>query len=232
MGSAGRGKGDQDPEHESREPEPELRVEPLPPAPGSQPLVRTFVAVELPAEVRAWLAETEAGLSARAARAGLGRGVRWVKPSGIHLTLKFLGGTSPRLLPEIERRLAVALAGQRRFSLETSKLGVFPGLRAPRVLWVGLAGGVGELAAVQQRVEEAIAPLGFPTEARAFSPHLTLARVHESVGPAERQLLGEVVRGYSLAAARRFGVAEVSLMRSELSPRGARYSRLLAVPLA
>lgn len=225
MGSAGRSRRDQNPEPGGRAQGPEGHAEP-------QPLVRTFVAVELPEEVRAWLAEAQAGLAARTARAGLGRGVRWVEPSGIHLTLKFLGGTSPRLLPEIERRLAVALAGQRRFSLEASRLGVFPGLRAPRVLWVGLAGGLEELAAVQQRVEEAIAPLGFPTEARAFSPHLTLARVHESVGPAERQLLGEVVRGYSLAAARRFEVAEVSLMRSELSPRGARYSRLLAVPLA
>lgn len=193
--------------------------------------IRTFVAVELPADVLEWLAQVQAGLMDRATRAGIGRGIKWANPSGIHLTLKFLGATPRELVPEIERRLAKHLAGQRRLALETAGLGVFPGYRAPRVLWVGLTGDLAELGTVQRLVEEAIAPLGYPTEARAFSPHLTLARVGESMGPAERQLLGEVVRGVTARASRRFEVGEISLMRSELSRAGARYSRLLAVPL-
>jgi 2'-5' RNA ligase len=193
--------------------------------------IRTFVAIELPPDVLAWLGESQAGVTARAVRVGVGRGVKWASPSGVHLTLKFIGGTPPELVPEIERRLGAALAGRRRFALATAGLGVFPNLRAPRVIWVGLAGELPELTVVQRQVEEAIAPLGYPAEARGFSPHLTLARVQEWVGPADRQLLGEVVRGYSLPAPRRFEVAEVSLIRSELGRAGARYTRLLAVPL-
>lgn len=193
--------------------------------------LRGFVAVELPEPVLAALTEIQAALGARVSRAGLGRGVRWVNPSGIHLTLKFLGGTPSHLLPVIERNLAAKLAGQRPFPLELSGLGVFPGFQAPRVLWVGIAGDLAELAAIQRKVEEAISPLGFPPESRAYSPHLTLGRVDEAMKRAERQLLGEIVRGSQLAPRGQFEVTQISLMRSELSPAGARYSRLLAVPL-
>ncbi len=194
-------------------------------------MLRTFVAIELPDGVLAALEEVQAALSARAARAGVGRGLKWVGASGIHLTLKFLGPTGASLVPEIERRLATGLAGQRSLSLGLAGLGVFPSSRAPRVLWVGLAGDLVGLGEIQRLVEGAIAPLGYPTESRPFSPHRTLARVGDAVGPADRQVLGELVRAFDRPPSASFVAAEVSLMRSELSPAGARYSRLFGVPL-
>ncbi len=193
--------------------------------------LRTFVAVELPEQVLAALGQAQAGLSARATRAGVGRSVRWVSPSGIHLTLKFLGDTPASLVPEIQSRLAAGLSGQRRLAVSLSGLGVFPSLRAPRVLWVGLAGDLAGLAELQRRVEDAIGPLGYPADSRPFSPHLTLARVGEAASPSDRQVLGEIVRSYSPAPVGQIEVGDVSLMRSELSRAGPRYTRLLAVGL-
>jgi RNA 2',3'-cyclic 3'-phosphodiesterase len=96
----------------------------------------------------------------------------------------------------------------------------------PRVLWAGLATGAEAAAALATRVDEAVATLGFKREARTFSPHVTLGRVRQ---PHAQPRLRE-----ALAATRVLGtveVARVSLMRSDLSPRGARYTELAAVPL-
>jgi RNA 2',3'-cyclic 3'-phosphodiesterase len=194
--------------------------------------VRAFVAVELPDEIRAALTDIRGTLSERVARAGVDRGVRWTDPAGVHLTLKFLGATSPPLLPDIERRLAEALVGQPRFSIELSGIGAFPNLRSPRVLWVGLGGDVESLAVAQRLVEAAISPLGFPTEARPFSPHLTLARLNDWVTPPDRQVIGEIVARQRWRWQGRFEVTEISLMRSELVRGGARYTQLLDLPLA
>ena len=164
-------------------------------------------------------------------RAGVDRGLRWTAPDGVHLTLKFLGETSSRLLPAIERRLVESLAGQRRFPLELSGLGVFPGARSPRVIWVGLGGDLDALAAAQRQVEEAMSPLGFAPERRPFSPHLTLARLNDWGAPLERQAIGEIVAGQKWRWSGRFEATVVSLVRSELGRGGARYTQLLAVPL-
>jgi 2'-5' RNA ligase len=193
--------------------------------------LRTFVAIELPPAVHEALGQTQSLLASRMARAGVDRAVRWVNPSAIHLTLKFLGPTPAGLLPDVEARLVASLAGRRQFALDLAGLGVFPSPGAPRVLWVGLAGQIDDLMAVQRLVEEALSPLGYPTDARRFSPHLTLARVNDWAGAADRQFIGEAVRNAGVSPAGRVEVAEVSLMRSELGRGGARYSRLLAVAL-
>lgn len=194
--------------------------------------VRAFVAVELPTTALEALAQAQSALAAQLDRIGARRAVRWVNPTGIHLTLKFLGNTPSGLLSEIETRLASTLAGRPEFSLELSGLGVFPSARATRVLWVGLAGELPALGAVQRLVEEAVSPLGYPTEARPFVPHLTLGRVSDSASLAERQAIGEVVQKSGPPPVGRFAVSEVSLIRSELSRSGARYSRLFAVSLS
>ena len=151
--------------------------------------LRTFVAIELPAEVRAAIAAAQAELrGALGDRAG---SVRWVNPAGAHLTLKFLGDTPESAVPGVEAALRAALAGTAAFDLRTGALGCFPSGRAPRVLWLGLDGDLAPLTAARDAVEAAIAPLGWPTEARPFSPHLTLGRLRPEASPAERAGIGK-----------------------------------------
>lgn len=189
--------------------------------------LRAFVAVELPEDVMAAVDRAQRSLAARLG----GRMCRWTRSEGIHLTLKFLGDTPADMVPEIERRLREALSGVPAFTLALAPLGVFPNASAPRVVWIGLSGDLQALHSIQRRVEEAISPLGYPTEQRPFSPHLTLGRVADFASPADRREIGAAVETASPPPQVRFDVGEVSLIRSELGPGGARYTRLANVTL-
>ena len=187
--------------------------------------IRSFVAVELPEPVRAALGRIQEG-----AKGTAGGAVKWASPGGIHLTLKFLGNVDEEKVPQLVQALTGACEGSGTFELALSKLGVFPGPTRPRVAWVGLSGGVPELLRLQERVEKALSPFGFPREERAFTPHLTLARVREYVSVEEARAFGE---GFLKATpeAVSFRVEGISLMRSQLAPSGAVYSVLAFIPL-
>jgi 2'-5' RNA ligase len=189
--------------------------------------LRLFVACELPPEMRAALAALQDTLR----RQGVPP-VRWVRPEGIHLTLKFLGSVPAERVAGICAALAPIVEGIRPLAFSLGALGTFGGRRGARVLWVAVEGDVPRVAELQRRVEAALAPLGFPTEDRAFSPHLTLARVPENVGADERQRLWDLAKAASAPEAAPVIIREVSLMRSILGPGGAVYQRLAAFPLS
>ena len=187
--------------------------------------IRSFVAMELPEEVRAALGNLQKEVTG----AG-GVGVKWVAPAGIHLTLKFLGYVEEAKVPALVQALTRACEGFGPFELALSGLGVFPSPSRPRVAWVGLSGGVERLLRLQGGVEKALSPFGFPREERAFTPHLTLARLREGVAPQEARAFGEAFLGTSPEAVS-FKVEGISLMRSQLTPSGAIYTRLAFIPL-
>jgi len=188
--------------------------------------LRLFVAIELPGEVRSVLSKMQHDLQRDAALARL----RWVRPEGIHLTLKFLGAVPAEKRGDIEAAVQRAVAGIPPFELRLGKLGTFGSKRAPRVLWVDVAGDTETLARLQAQVDRELAPLGFPAEGRAFAQHLTLARVpaehaSETGGPlADVVANHEPPRGTIAAKA-------LALMKSDLRPSGALYTQLLAAPL-
>lgn len=189
-------------------------------------VLRLFVAIELPEEVLRALAEVQRELRKR----GLD-GLRWVHPEGIHLTLKFLGETPAEKAPEIERALEQTVKGVPPHTLSLGRLGTFGSRSAPRVLWVDLIGDVETLGALQQGVERALLPLGFPRENRAFSPHLTLARIRPEDAREAARPLSEAVGAVQPPEAE-LQVTELSLMRSELRHGGAVYTRVSAVALS
>jgi len=191
--------------------------------------LRTFVAIELPAEARAALASAQAEL--RGALGERASSIRWVDAASAHLTLKFLGDTPESAVGGVEAALRGALARTGAFELRTGALGCFPSGRSPRVIWLGLEGDLDPLAAARDAVEQAIGPLGWPTEARPFAPHLTLGRVRPDASLAERVGIGKACGTIWPPPATRIAVAGVSLMRSELGPQGARYTRLAHAPL-
>lgn len=188
--------------------------------------IRSFIAIELPDEILQ-------GLSRLVSRLKLLQpdGVKWVDPSGIHLTLKFLGNVAPGRISEITEAMAESARGISPFSLEIKELGVFPNLDRVRVVWVGIEGETDELSQLQRRLESNLAILGFPPEERDFTPHLTLARVREQASPVERQGLGQLIAATKLKPIGPFTVAAIALIRSQLTRAGAVYSRIGAVDL-
>ncbi len=190
-------------------------------------IIRTFVAVELDEALRASLGD----LQGRLKRAPLGRLGRWVDPNGIHLTLKFLGDVSKSQLPELRQALRRAAAAVPRFAIALSGLGCFPNARQPRVIWVGVQEPTGALQHLQCAVERELAAIGFPPEGRAFTPHLTLARIRDQVRPGERAELGAWIGRQEVGRLGTMQVASVSLMQSELRSAGAVYTCLEAATL-
>lgn len=163
----------------------------------------------------------------------LGRSVAWVPAANLHVTLQFLGNQPEERLAAATEALHAAAAVTAPFEVTLHGIGAFPGLERPRILWVGLALGALEVRALQERVAVALAREGFPREDRAWHPHLTIGRVYDErrwrqeAGPALRQALAQAATtGFGTAR-----VAEVALMQSDLSPRGARYTVRRAVAL-
>jgi len=188
--------------------------------------LRCFVAIKLPEEVKAGLSRLQAEL-----KSGKQSPIKWVDPYNIHLTLKFLGNVNLDMTTQITGAIGEAARGVSPFHLEIKGLGVFPNPRRVQVIWVGMSGEVDKLLQLQKGIESALARLGFAPEARAFTPHLTLARVRERASPDERQKLGELIASTKFETEYTFPVEAVSLMRSQLTREGAIYSQISSVEL-
>jgi len=156
-----------------------------------------------------------------------GADVRWVKPENIHLTLKFLGDIEEDLSHEVVHVIEGTCRKFKPFTLTVRGTGVFPNARAPRVLWVGLSQDK-DLTGIKHGIDAGLVPLGFAPEDRAFVPHLTIGRLRSSRGHSA--LLDKVARlrdnSYGV-----IDVASIVLMRSDLGPQGARYTKLAETPL-
>jgi len=147
------------------------------------------------------------------------------------LTLKFLGNIPFRQVAEVTKAIEEAAQGVAPFHLEISGLGAFPNLKQPRVLWVGIGGEIDTLLRLQQNIDSVLASLGFAKEERPFMPHLTLARIRQGASPMERKNFGELAMSVSFEASYPIDAKAVSLMRSQLTPDGAIYTRLFMVGL-
>jgi 2'-5' RNA ligase len=186
-------------------------------------MIRSFIAIDLPEATRHALAAVQEHL--KQSRAG----VRWVKPSSIHLTLKFLGNIHPAQVEDIARAVAQEVRDQPPITLGAAGLGAFPSRRKPRVLWIGMEGEVQRLTRIQSRVENALQLLGFAREKRAFRPHLTIGRVKDR---RRLQSLIDAMAELKIPEFDSFDVTEIILYKSDLRPTGAIYTKLHRMPLA
>ncbi len=185
-------------------------------------MIRSFIAIDLPADLKERLRQTSDSLSRQAPRGS----VRWSRIEGIHLTLKFLGDVARTDLGQIEAALAQVCRAQAPFVFTASGLGCFPNVRRPRVLWVGIREESGALAGLQREIERALDPLGHPPERRKFHPHLTLGRVKRKVPKRDVARLGEIVANSQVGDLTQVGVQSLHLFRSDLRPTGAVYTSL------
>lgn len=187
--------------------------------------IRSFIAVELCAEIRQKLEEILRSMQGPRTQA-----VRWVPARNIHLTLKFLGDVAPAQMTPLTQQLRDRVCQEAAFSISIGEMGAFPNPRRPRVVWVGVDAPQ-ELAALAALVDRETGRLGFPPEDRPFSPHLTLGRVNQSATPEQVRQIAAVLAEQNVGRLGTCRVSEVVLFRSDLRPGGAEYTPLLKLPL-
>ncbi|QDT50351.1 2'-5'-RNA ligase [Symmachiella dynata] len=181
-------------------------------------MLRTFLAFRIAANPKLQRVHADLG--------ELGRSVRPVVPENWHVTLKFLGDTQESMIAPLTAILEEAAAGREPFLVDLHGLGVFPHLRRPNVVWVGLRtdAGLGELV---ETFNERLAPLGFPRETRPFAPHLTVARIKRTA-PVE---LATYVANNANTDYGSHIVESLELYQSELTSQGARYTVMATAEL-
>jgi 2'-5' RNA ligase len=188
--------------------------------------VRLFVALPVPAEVKAVLGRVRSELPATVSPQVLA----WTRPENLHLTLRFLGDVDATRVTELQQHLLESLAGMGELDLRCERLGCFPDLRFPRVVWAWVHDVAEQLPVLARRVDEVVAPFADrPAEGR-FTGHITLARCKR----ISRREAEPLARFIERQVARCFGewrAKELELIRSELTPSGSRYTTLARVLL-
>ena len=153
--------------------------------------------------------------------------VRWVKSANIHLTLKFLGNITPEQISGLKEGLEKAARKFQPFSIFIEKMGGFPSIDSPRVIWVGISRGKEILNKMNKAIEDDLAKIGFPREERAFHPHLTLGRCCSS---KHRSQLAKQIKTESVFLGA-LAVDKISIYKSLLTSEGPVYSLLSDVVL-
>lgn len=189
--------------------------------------LRIFVAIPLPESLLERLADVQYRLQGKVPH----RSVRWVRPEGVHLTLKFLGDTPQDDIPTVQEALAVVARNAPPCTLTAEGLGCFPSPRRPRVLWVGVNEPTGRLQALYRAVEEAMTSLGYKPERHGFTPHLTLGRVRRGSSRNDEKQISEAITGTTVDQLAEFTADRFALIRSDLKPSGAVYTTLATFPL-
>lgn len=179
--------------------------------------IRTFVAIHVAEAITSRLVALQQALRQA------GASVAWTRPEGMHLTVKFLGNIAEERLPAIITAIDAAARQCVPFTVEVTGTGVFPTPRAPRVLWAGVRVGTAPLSAIAALVDTTLASIGFPSETRPFRPHLTLGRIKS---PEQVPQLMTLLACHAEDAFGSMPVTEMRVMRSDLSPQGARYTVL------
>lgn len=178
-----------------------------------------FTAIDIPEDIRE-------GLRALLKRLKPLAKLSWCRVENLHITTKFIGAWPEERLDEMKRALAAAPA-QGPIEISVKGLGWFPNERRPRVFWAGIEGGE-PLRSLAQATEQAAARLGVAVEERAFSPHLTLARIREAVPlDALRQTLESLPCGCGFD----FGSFRAAGFVLYLSANG-RYTQLARFPIS
>jgi RNA 2',3'-cyclic 3'-phosphodiesterase len=175
-------------------------------------IVRTFIAVEIPGEVKNRAHQLISALRVAPAN------VKWVSPEHMHWTLKFLGDVDIREIPRICEAVSQAVEPLAPFDVEARGAGAFPDGQRPRTVWVGVGDGAESMIELHDAIEQALAPLGYRPENRRFRPHLTIGRVRNS--PTGIEELGELIEQNAAFASGLSTIYEVVILSSELGREG------------
>ena len=185
--------------------------------------IRAFIAIELPPDIQKNLNQVVLNLRDQMTWIP----VRWVSVGNIHLTLKFLGDVSLSQVELIEQLLNTITLAHDTFKISVGGVGVFPRPQRPRVIWAGVDAPP-DLVAIQEEIESTTAQVGYIPESRPFSPHLTLGRISQLVNTSQANRIAESLAASKVSSLGNVEVKAVHLIRSELKPTGAVYTRLFS----
>ncbi len=182
--------------------------------------MRTFVAIDLPKEIKDRLSCLQEKLKAS------GADVKWVAPQNIHLTLKFLGERDDKKINKITEILKGVSGTQNAFQVRLSCLGAFPKIDSPRVIWVSIDKGDNETKGIAEKLEEEIAKTGIPKESRPFSSHITIGRTKSNLNIEKLVQDLKNLAGSLETEKLEFKAAKITLFKSTLTPKGPVYETL------
>jgi len=184
-------------------------------------MIRTFIAIELPAEVKRLVRQIQEKLGEST------EGIRWVKDENLHLSVKFLGNVEENKINDISTAIENAAKDFSVIKLDTGQPGVFPNEKRPRVLWLGIEGDVEQFVRLSKTCESELSKLDYEKDEREIKPHITIGRIRD---PKKQKGLVTVLRDLSVESIK-FKADSLNLMRSELNQKGAVYSILHSVDL-
>jgi len=185
--------------------------------------MRTFIAIDLPQEIKTSLAKLQDQLKQSYAD------VKWVKPDNIHLTLKFLGEVDETKLESVIQETEAVAKNNPGFKIQIESLGSFPKIDFPRVVWVGVKQGSAETKKIAKELESSLEKIGFAKEDRPFSSHITIGRTRSSKN--QRTLSDELKKLEDKFTAGEFMAEKITLYKSTLSPQGPTYEALREISL-
>ena len=184
--------------------------------------MRAFIAIDLADDIRVELAKLQNILSSSDSD------VKWVEPSNIHITLKFLGNVNSFQIEKARESISIIARDFKPFQVSLSTLGVFPKLDYPRVIWVGIDKGREELISLNQKLEDAFEKAGFSKEERSYEPHLTVGRVRSG---RNKERLKKIIKEHDFSSKAIMSVDKVTLYQSTLTSTGPIYTVLNEVRL-
>ncbi|MFH1593338.1 MAG: RNA 2',3'-cyclic phosphodiesterase [Candidatus Omnitrophota bacterium] len=178
--------------------------------------MRLFIAFDISQEMTGELSRLQRELSKTDAD------IKWVDPQNVHLTIKFLGEVESKKIDRIKAHLDEISAKNKKFEISLFKLGAFPGLDRPRVIWAGVDKGCSEIEAIAKTIDGEFVNLGFFKEDRPFSAHFTLGRVKSGKNKIR---LKEILTSLSVDP-KACRVDHITLYKSTLTPHGPVYTVL------
>ncbi len=194
-------------------------------SPENMSLLRTFIAVDISPAIQKAIQHNVDNL-----RKAIGDSVRWVPAHNIHVTLKFLGDVSSANVEPLTQMLRAEADSCPAFEITVGGLGSFPNSKRARVLFIGIQAPA-ELESLQRGIESAVVRLGYESDARPFSPHLTVGRVREHVSASDQQQIRRILEETKIDSLGTARVDSVHLYKSELKPGGSVYTKLYSAPL-
>ena len=190
---------------------------------GEKEKIRVFIAVPVPEEIKNNIANSQEILKQKFDNDK----IKWVKANLMHITIKFLGDIETAMIPDMKKMVQKSIADANSFKLSVKKIGVFPGIRKPRIIWAGIEQDVGKLVDIHEKINENINVLGFKKESKGLTPHITLARVKHK--PINSKILKQVIEESQRLFLGEFQVNNIILYKSELYPTGPLYTPLWSV---
>ncbi len=185
--------------------------------------LRLFIAIELSAQQRKEVASLQ-----NTTRHKL-KGVRWVRPEQLHLTLKFLGDTNIDHINKIKLSMDESAASFSHFQVKYGACGVFPSVRKARVIWISLKEGKIEIENLFQALDQALTSKGFKQETRRYQPHLTIGRITRSL---PEDAIEQFLSDHQSFESSHHTTAELILFESRLTEKSAIHTPLYKATLA